>query len=137
MEMRLMDLKECCNNAQEKLCNVGVEIQNIEDGLDILMHGIDSQALKNFMNTIKYACKQIRDIYIEELDNSLLNIEAGIDSSDEFQFGTLPGLDNVEVIDDDSSVIAIDTPVKKRGRKKKNDDTVDELIDKSDKATEK
>ena len=37
-----------------KLANVEAEVKEIEDGLELLMHSVDSNALKDFLNCIKY-----------------------------------------------------------------------------------
>lgn len=113
-----------------KLANVEAEVKEIEDGLELLMHAVDSQSLKDFLNCIKYKAKNICDIHIAETFNSITDLEAGLVMLREqaIHIGVLPGLTNPTFETDDGDIVEIDEkPVQKRTRRKKNSVNIDEV----------
>lgn len=114
-----------------KLANVEAEVKEIEDGLELLMHSVDSNALKDFLNCIKYKAKNICDIHIAETFNSITDLEAGLVMLREqsVSIGELPGLTARTVETDDSDIVDIDEkPKKKYQRKKKESESLDDIF---------
>ena len=114
-----------------KLANVEAEVKEIEDGLELLMHSVDSGALKNFLNCLKYSCKSLCDIHIAETFNSINDLEAGLVMLREqsVSIGELPGLTARTVETDDSDIVDIDEkPKKKYQRKKKESESLDDIF---------
>ena len=114
-----------------KLANVEAEVKEIEDGLELLMHSVDSGALKNFLNCLKYSCKSLCDIHIAETFNSITDLEAGLVMLREqsVSIGELPGLTARTVETDDSDIVDIDEkPKKKYQRKKKESESLDDIF---------
>lgn len=114
-----------------KLTNVEAEVKEIEDGLDLLMHSVDSGALKNFLNCLKYSCKSLCDIHIAETFNSITDLEAGLVMLKEqsVSIGELPGLTARTVETDDGDIVDIDEkPKKKYQRKKKESESLDDIF---------
>lgn len=119
-----------------KLANVEAEVKEIEDGLELLMHAVDSQSLKDFMNCIKYKAKNICDIHIAETFNSITDLEAGLVMLREqsVSIGELPGLTARTVETDDGDIVDIDEkPKKKYQRKKKEPESLDDIFNDNDK----
>lgn len=113
-----------------KLANVEAEVKEIEDGLELLMHAVDSQSLKDFLNCIKYKAKSLCDIHIAETFNSISDLEARLTMLREqaVSIGVLPGLTNPTFETDDGDIVDIDEkPVQKRTGRKKNSVNVDEV----------
>lgn len=114
-----------------KLANVEAEVKEIEDGLELLMHSVDSGALKNFLNCLKYSCKSLCDIHIAETFNSINDLEAGLVMLREqsVSIGELPGLTARTVETDDDDIVDIDEkPKKKYQRKKKESESLDDIF---------
>lgn len=114
-----------------KLANVEAEVKEIEDGLELLMHSVDSGALKNFLNCLKYSCKSLCDIHIAETFNSITDLEAGLVMLREqsVSIGELPGLTARTVETDDGDIVDIDEkPKKKYQRKKKESESLDDIF---------
>lgn len=119
-----------------KLANVEAEVKEIEDGLELLMHSVDSNALKDFLNCIKYKAKNICDIHIAETFNSITDLEAGLVMLREqsVSIGELPGLTARTVETDDGDIVDIDEkPKKKYQRKKKEPESLDDIFNDDDK----
>lgn len=118
-----------------KLANVEAEVKEIEDGLELLMHSVDSGALKNFLNCLKYSCKSLCDIHIAETFNSITDLEAGLVMLREqaVSIGALPGLTNPTFETDDGDIVEIDEkPKKKYQRKKKESESLNDIFNDSD-----
>lgn len=118
-----------------KLANVEAEVKEIEDGLELLMHSVDSGALKNFLNCLKYSCKSLCDIHIAETFNSITDLEAGLVMLREqsVSIGELPGLTARTVETDDGDIVDIDEkPKKKYQRKKKESESLNDIFNDSD-----
>ena len=118
-----------------KLANVEAEVKEIEDGLELLMHSVDSGALKNFLNCLKYSCKSLCDIHIAETFNSITDLEAGlvILREQSVSIGELPGLTARTVETDDGDIVDIDEkPKKKYQRKKKESESLDDIFNNTD-----
>lgn len=114
-----------------KLANVEAEVKEIEDGLELLMHSVDSGALKNFLNCLKYSCKSLCDIHIAETFNSITDLEAGLVMLREqaVSIGALPGLTNPTFETDEGDIVEIDEkPKKKYQRKKKESESFDDIF---------
>jgi hypothetical protein len=128
-------LKAQCNRVSEKLASIEEEVNEISDGLELLIHGCDSQALKNFMNTLVYSCKNVVDVSITEAVNELVDLEAGIniyeeENTEESEEGLkpLPGLTMKTILSSDGDFVEVDEkPVQKRTRRKKNTVNIDEI----------
>ena len=118
-----------CSDVYAKIANVEAEVKEIEDGLDMLMHAVDSQALKDFMNCIKYKAKNLCDVSLAETYDCVTDLEVGITMLKEqtVQLGTLPGLTNQVVENSEGDIVELEKPVQKRRRRKKNDINVDEV----------
>jgi len=118
-----------CSDVYAKIANVEAEVKEIEDGLDMLMHAVDSQALKDFMNCIKYKAKNLCDVSLAETYDCVTDLEVGITMLKEqtVQLGTLPGLTNQVVENSEGDIVELEKPVQKRRRRRKNNVNVDEL----------
>ena len=135
-------LKAQCNRVSEKLASIEEEVSEISDGLELLIHGCDSQALKNFMGTLVYSCKNVVDISITEVVNELVDLEAGIniyeeENTEESEEGLkpLPGLTMKTILSSDGDFVEVDEkPKKKYQRKKKEPASLDDIFGESDKA---
>lgn len=135
-------LKAQCNRVSEKLASIEEEVNEISDGLELLIHGCDSQALKNFMNTLVYSCKNVVDVSITEAVNELVDLEAGIniyeeENTEESEEGLkpLPGLTMKTILSSDGDFVEVDEkPKKKYQRKKKEPASLDDIFGESDKA---
>jgi len=118
-----------CSDVYEKIANVEAEVKEIEDGLELLMHAVDSQSLRDFLNCIKYKAKSLCDVSIAETYDCVTDLEAGITMLKEqsVQLGVLPGLTNPTVENSEGDIVELEKPVQKRRRRKKNDINVDEV----------
>lgn len=124
------DVKLACDVVSAKLVNVETEVKEIEDGLELLMHSVDSNALKDFLNCLKWKCLNICDVTLSEAFSNLVDLEAGIDmlSEQTIQLGVLPGLKMQTLEDSEGNIVEIDEKtVQKRTRRKKNSVNVDEV----------
>lgn len=112
-----------------KLANVEAEVKEIEDGLELLMHAVDSQSLKDFLNCIKYKAKNICDIHIAETYACVANLEDELTMLREqsVSIGELPGLKMQTIENEDGTVDIDEKPVQKRTGRKKNSVNVDEV----------
>lgn len=118
-----------CEDVSAKLANVEAEVKEIEDGLELLMHSVDSGALKNFLNCLKYSCKSLCDVHIAETFNSITDLEAGLVMLREqsVSIGELPGLKARTVETSEGDIVDIDAkPAQKRTRRKKAS-SIDEI----------
>lgn len=118
-----------CSDVYEKIANVEAEVKEIEDGLELLMHAVDSQSLRDFLNCIKYKAKSLCDVNIAETYYCVTDLEAGITMLKEqsVQLGTLPGLTSQTVENSEGDIVELEKPVQKRRRRKKNNVNVDEV----------
>lgn len=118
-----------CSDVYEKITNVEAEVKEIEDGLELLMHAVDSQSLRDFLNCIKYKAKSLCNVNIAETYDCVTDLEAGLTMLREqaVHIGVLPGLTNPIVENSEGDIVELEKPVQKRRRRKKNDVNVDEV----------
>lgn len=125
-------LKEQCGTLNEKLVIIETEINVISDGLRLLTYGVDSTALKNFLNSLIASCNHTSDVSVMEAISELVDLESGIQiykeentALTESDFDTLVEFANNE-----------DTKPKRKYTRKKKEPTLDELFGEADKAVE-
>lgn len=127
-------LKEQCGTLNEKLVIIESEINIISDGLRLLTYGVDSTALKNFLNSLIASCNHTSDVSVMEAISELVDLESGIQiykeentALTESDFDTL-----VEFANNNNE----DTKPKRKYTRKKKEPTLDELFGEADKAVE-
>lgn len=132
-------LKEQCGTLNEKLVIIESEINVISDGLRLLTYGVDSTALKNFLNSLIASCNHTSDVSIMEAISELVDLESGIQiykeentALTEGDFDTLVEFANNNNNNNNNE----DTKPKRRYTRKKKEPTLDEIFGEADKAVE-
>lgn len=126
------NLKATCNEVQESIQNLDVEINEALDMVHILSRSCDG-GLECILESIGSKLHRITDITVMECINDLIELETGLQMFNEEQgneLGVLPGLTMDTVVTEDGDFLEIEPePQKKRGRKKKNDRTLGDIFD--------
>lgn len=124
------NLKATCNEVQEQIQILDTEISEALDMVHILIHSCDG-GLECIMQSIASKLHKASDVIIMDCINDLMDLEHGLRmyGEENSELGVLPGLTDVEVYDEENNeVVTIESPTKKRGRKKKTDTTLDDIF---------
>lgn len=125
------NLKATCNEVQEQIQILDTEISEALDMVHILIHSCDG-GLECIMQSIASKLHKASDVIIMDCINDLMDLESGLQmyKEEHDDFGELPGLTDVEVYDEENNeVVNLGKPEKKRGRKKKSEQTIGEVFD--------
>lgn len=118
-------LKGLCSDVQDNIQNLDTEVTESLEMVTVLIQGTDDGGVKCILQCLASKLRRLTDISVMECINNLMDLESGLQMFKEEhgeELGVLPGLTDVEVYDEENDeVVTIEQPVKKRGRRKKED----------------